>query len=108
MIRVDTTTLASVVTQCFSLATDGRVPADQQTAFLADGKRLRGLLMNLLSAQFDDGTQPVLDANQKLTQVNTELQNAQAVLANIAQTLNNIATVVGALDKLLNSAAAFV
>jgi hypothetical protein len=108
MIKVDTTTLSNVVNLCFAFATDARVPQNQQGMFLAEGKRLRGLLMNLLSAQFDDGTQSVLDANQKLTAVNEELSNSAQVLANAAQTLSNVATIVGALDKLLNVAATFI
>ena|SRR2546422_2455808 len=108
MIKVDTTTLSDVINQCFGYATDGRLSPAQQTAFLADGKRLRGLLLNLLSAQFDDGTQAVLNANNQLTAVNTQLSNSAAALVNAAQTLNNVASLVGNLDKLLNVAANFL
>jgi hypothetical protein len=108
MIKVDTTTLSDIINQCFGYATDGRFSSDQQAAFLAEGKRLRGLLLNLLSAQFDDGTQAVLDANKQLTTVNTELSNAATTLAKAAQTLNNVAGLVGNLDKLLNVAASFL
>lgn len=108
MIKVNTTTLANIINQCFDYSMDGRSSPDQQTAFLADGKRLRGLLMNLLSAQFDDGTQAVLDANTKLTAVNTALSNSATALANTAQTLNDVASLVGNLDKLLNLAVSFL
>lgn len=108
MIKVDTTTLSNIINQCFGYATDGRFSSGQQTAFLADGKRLRGLLLNLLSARFDDGTQPVLDANKQLAVVNTQLSNAATALANAAQTLNSVAGLVGNLDKLLNVAASFL
>ena len=108
MIKVDTTTLSTVVNQCFDYATDGRVPLNQQNTFLAEGKRLRGLLMNLLSAQFDDGTQVVLDANKQLTAVNIGLLSSVAVLANAAKTLSDIASLVSNLDALLNVATKFV
>jgi hypothetical protein len=108
MIKVDTKTLTDIINKCFDNAGDGRFSEDQQAAFLADGKRLRGLLLNLLSAQFDDGTQAVVDANKQLVTVNTVLANSAATLANIAQTLNSIATLVGNLDKLLNVAANFL
>jgi geranylgeranyl pyrophosphate synthase len=108
MIKVDTNALTSVINQCFAYSTDGRVsPADQAT-FLADGKRLRGLLLNLLSAQFNDGTQGVLDANKQLTAVNTELSDSATVFADTAQTLNSVASLVGNVDKLLNIASSFV
>lgn len=108
MIKVDTTTLTDIINKCFDNASDGRFSEDQQAAFLADGKRLRGLLLNLLSAQFDDGTQAVVNANNQLRTVNAALSNAAASLANTAQTLNSIATLVGNLDKLLNVAASFL
>lgn len=108
MINVDTTTLTAVINRCFAFSADGRFSDEQQTSFLADGKRLRGLLMNLLSAQFNDGTQAVLDANAKLRQVNAQLDNDAAVLNNAAGTLTNISNLVGILDKLLNVAASFV
>ncbi len=108
MIKVDTTTLSTIINQCFSYSTDGRVAPAQQTAFLADGKRLRGLLLNLLSAQFDDGTQAVLAANKELATVNANLSNSAAALSNVAQTLSDVATLVGNLDKLLSLAASFL
>lgn len=108
MLKVDTTTLADIVNQCFAFASDASFTLPQQKTFLADGKRLRGLLLNLLSAQFDDGTQAVLDANNQLDGVNTDLADATAALANIAKTLNDVAGLVGNLDKLLNIAVSFI
>lgn len=108
MIKVDTTTLANIINQCFDYSSDGRIPSSEQAAFLADGKRLRGLLLNLLSAQFDDGTQVVLDTNKQLAAVNRQLGDAAASLAQSAQTLNTLANLVGNLDKLLNVAANFL
>jgi len=87
---------------------DGRLSQPQRTAFLADGKRLRGLLINLLSAQFDEGNQAVLDANGELSNVNSKLAASAAKLANLEQTLGDVATLVRNLDKLLNVAANFL
>jgi hypothetical protein len=108
MIKVDTTTLADIINQCFAYSSDGRLSSDEQGKFLVDGKRLRGLLLNLLSAQFDNGTQAVLDANDQLTAVNTKLESSATALANTAQTLNDVATLVGNLDNLLNVVASFI
>ena len=108
MIKIDTTTLSGIISQCFAYSSDGRLSADQQAILLADGKRLRGLLLNLLSVQFDDGTQVVLAANKQLTTINAELANSAAVLTNTAKTLSDVASLVGNLDKLLNVAKSFV
>lgn len=108
MLKVDTTTLTDIIDQCFDYSMDGRFSDDEQTALLADGKRLRGLLMNLLSAQFDDGTPEVLAANQQLSTVNASISNDAAALVNKAKTLNDVASLVGNLDKLLNVATTFL
>jgi len=108
MMKVDTTTLADVIGQCFDNSTDGNFAASERAAFLADGKRLRGLLLNLLSAQFNNGTQQVLNANIELKAVNTELRASAATLTKTATTLNNVAHLVGSLDGLLTVAVSFV
>ena len=108
MLKVDTTTLADIVNQCFAFASDGRFTLPQQKALLADGKRLRGLLLNLLSAQFDDGAPAVVDANNQLVGVNNDLADATAALANVAKTLGDVANLVGNLDQLLNIAVSFI
>jgi hypothetical protein len=87
---------------------DGRFSQNQRTEFLALGKRLRGSLLNLISAQFDDGTQAVLNANQQLNVVNTQLSDAVTALANFAQVVNNISDLVSDLDQLLKVAASFL
>ena len=108
MMKVDTRTLASIINQCFDYSMDGRFSSDQQTVFLADGKRLRGLLMNLLSAQFDEGTPAVVNANKQLADVNATLSQSAAALANAAQVMSDVAALVGNLDKLLNVAESFL
>jgi hypothetical protein len=108
MMKVDTTTLADVIGRCFDNATDGRFASSERAAFLADGKRLRGLLLNLLSAQFDNATQQVFSANAELKAVNTELRTSAVSLAKTTTTLNNVAQLVGTLDGLLTLAVSFV
>jgi hypothetical protein len=108
MMKLDTTTLADLIGRCFDNATDGRFTSSERATFLADGKRLRGLLLNLLSAQFNNGTQQVLAANAELKAVNTELRTSAVSLAKTATTLNNVGHLVGTLDGLLTVAASFV
>ena len=42
MIATDTTTLSDIIVQCFDYSMDGRFTQKQRSAFLTDGKRLRG------------------------------------------------------------------
>jgi hypothetical protein len=105
---IDTVTLTSIINQCFEYSLDGQFSESKRAKFLAHGKRLRGHLMNLLSAQFVEGTEAVLDANSRLKEVNKDLKDSAAVLENTANTLSNIATLVGTLDRLLNVAVAFL
>ncbi|HEY6911005.1 MAG TPA: hypothetical protein VI356_16630 [Myxococcales bacterium] len=101
MKRVDTTVMAELIARCFDLSMDGRVPPPQRSALLAAGKRLRGDLVTLLAAQFDDRTAEVDEANKALAAVNDALQAAAANLATLAQTLQKITRVVAAIDKLI-------
>lgn len=107
-VPVDTTTLTAVINQCFSYATDARVSAPDQNTFLIEGKRLRGQLLNLLSAQFDSTSAQLAAATTSLKAVNTTLSQSATALSNIATTLNNIANLVSNLDKLLAVATSFV
>lgn len=106
--KCDTATLTQIIDKCFDLSMDGRVKPEQRSEFLALGKRLRGSLLNLLSAQFDDGTKAVEDANTKLTKINSDLANEANTLNNLAFTIANITTLVGTLDKLIGLAKSFV
>ncbi len=105
---VDTTTLTTIINQCFSYATDARVSPLDQNSFLIEGKRLRGQLLNLLSAQFDSTSALFAAATKSLNAVNTTLSQSATALANTATTLNNIANLISNLDKLLAVATSFV
>ena len=105
---VDTATLTTVINQCFAYSMNLQLSPQDRNCFLVEGKRLRGQLLNLLSAQFDAGLQQLAAANQSLTSVNAGLAQSAAVLANAAQTLNGIASLVNTLDKLLSIATSFV
>ena len=108
MATLDTATLSNVINQCFTFSMNTQLSPQDRNSFLIEGKRLRGQLLNLLSAQFDAGSQQLAAANQSLTSINASLAQTATVLANAAQTLNAIASLVGTLDKLLSIAASFV
>ena len=107
MLTVDTQALTQVITTCFNLAMDGRLNRDQQKSFLVAGKRLRGTLVNLISAQFNDGTPEVLAANQQLVQVNLQVAQAVNNFGTLATVLDQINILVGGLDELLKLASSF-
>jgi len=107
MLSVDTPTLTNLITTCFNLSMDGRITDAQHGEFLVVGKRLRGCLVNLLSAQFNDGTQQVLDANQKLDQINQLAAQAAQSLTAATNVLSQLNTLVNVLDDLLKLASSF-
>jgi hypothetical protein len=107
MISVDTPTLTELITNCFKLSMDGALTDEQRNEFLVAGKRLRGSLLNLLSAQFNDATQEVLDANSELDETNEQVVLVTDHLASVDNTLARINSLVTVLDDLLKIAASF-
>jgi hypothetical protein len=108
MIRIDSTTLTNLINTCFTLSGNLDLSPDHQKAFLVAGKRLRGSLVNLLSATFEHGTQAVDDANQKMKQINEQASQITGNLAKTGDVLNQVNGVVGVLDELLKFAKSFV
>jgi chromosome segregation ATPase len=106
--KVDSVTLTAVIDQCLENSMDGRFTQAQRSEFLTLAKRLRGSLLNLLSARFDEGTAVLKETNGTLANVNAELKNAAASLAKAAQTLKDLNALVGSLDKLIGVAGMFL
>ena len=103
----DNDVLTAMITTCFSLSMNDAFSTDEQTEFLVLGKRLRGTLVNLLSATFDDGTPAVVAANSEIQTVNGQLNQATQNLANVANTIQNLGNLVSTLDGLLKVASGF-
>ena len=106
--RVDSVALTAMIDRCFDYSMDGRLTQAERMQFLVSAKRLRGSLLNLLSARFDEGTQALAAANAELGRVNARLQSEAAVLDDAARTLADLTTLVGSLDRLLGVAAGFL
>lgn len=106
--RVDSVTLTAVIEKCLDFSMDGRLTQEHRSAFLTVAKRLRGLLLNLLSARFDKDTPDLLDSNAELARINRQLKKKTDTLAKAAETLADLAKVVGSLDKLLGVAKVFL
>jgi len=101
MKSVDTTEMADLIRRCFDLSMDGRLSEQERSALLAAGKRLRGDLVTLLAARFEDQTAEVDAANQDLASVNVSLQASAADLGKLGQTLRKLAALVSKIDSLI-------
>lgn len=107
VIAVDTPTMTRLIVTCFNLSQDSRL-GSRQRDFLVAGKRLRGYLINLISAQFNDDTDLVLDGNRQLTRVTQQAVHLRGDVAAAASLLSEINVVIGVLDELLNLAVSFL
>jgi hypothetical protein len=99
--------LAQLVEQCFSLSMNGDIKESDRKDFLAIGKRLRGSLLNLLTAEFEEGTQEVIDANSRISDLNKNLITVTQNLQQVADVVKQIGQLVTILDDLLKIAASF-
>lgn len=106
--KVNNADLAQLAERCFDLSMDGGVQLSDQKDFLAMGKRLRGSLLNLLTAKFEEGTQSVVNANTMIDDLNKKMSNVTQVLNNTSQVIAQIGKLVSILDDLLKIATAFV
>jgi hypothetical protein len=106
-ISVDATTLTTMISALVDDSMDDRFTDDQQQQCMVLAKRLRGTLVNLLSARFNKGTTEVAQANAALSAVNTQVQAVTENLNAFAQTIADVTALVGQLDDLLTLAAKF-
>jgi hypothetical protein len=106
--NLDVKTLADNVDACFERALDDRIGDMERRQYLLEGKRLRGELLNLVSARFNDGTKAVADANQRLLLVNAKLKSDADAIGSAVTTLQQVADLVGALDDVLKVAVSFL
>lgn len=106
--RMDTQELVKAIEQCVDLALDGRLSKSQRKKMGLLAKRLRGSLINLLTADFAANSQEVKDAEKKLTEVNKKLSETKEDVDKAANTVKAINKVIGQLDKLLGFAIGFI
>jgi hypothetical protein len=108
LIAVDTPTMTRLIVTCLNLSMDGGLGEHQQRDFLVAAKRLRGCLVNLVSARFDDGTDLVLDGNRQLVRVTQQAALLKAEVAGAGSVLSEINVVIGTLDELLKLATTYL
>jgi len=104
MKKTNNTLLVSCIEQCFFLATSSQLTPKQRNEMLALGKRLRGSLINLLTAQFNDDVKEVDEANAEIQAVDQLLLDAIAAVDNVADTVKRVNQLISVLDKLLEIA----
>jgi DNA repair exonuclease SbcCD ATPase subunit len=105
---IDTPTLTAIIQSCFDRSTDSAVPEKAQAQFELAARRLRGHLVNLLSARFRARTAELEAANAAIADVNANLEKDLAKLEDVAKTIEKLTDLVAKLDKVLAAAAAFV
>ena len=105
---VDLEGLTRCIKSCFDLSGDDRLTEAKQRDMLALGKRLRGRLMDLLTAQFNEDIEDnVVEANTKLGDVNKRLEKVAEAIEKIADTVQQVTKLAGLLDRLVKVAIAF-
>ena len=100
----DTQSLTRLVERCFDLSMSGQLPPETRAEYLAQGKRLRELLVRLLGARFDARAAEFQQATAALRTTNQELDTAANDLAKVTQVVGRIAELAGYLDKALGIA----
>jgi Dynactin subunit p22 len=100
----DTQTLTRLVERCFDLSMSGALPAETRAQYLAHGKRLRELLLQLLSARFDAESAEFKQATDAMHNTNHALTEAAEDLEKITQAVGRLTELAGFLDKALGVA----
>jgi phage tail tape-measure protein len=104
---IDTTTLASDVSQAFDLSLDGRFSLGQRGAFNALGHRLRDQLSILLAKLFDAETEAYKTASEEIVAVDAKLAETKADITQAADCIESLGRLAASLDTLLHTLATF-
>lgn len=108
MARLENQKLTQVIEQCFDLSMSGELTPQQRREYLMLGKRLRGSLLNVLSAQFDEGAPEFLAANKALQETSVELEKARKSLEDAVKAVARVGELAAKLDDVLKVADKFI
>jgi len=106
--RIDGKQLVQCINFCLDLSMDGRLTDQQQSEALALAKRLRGSLMNLLTAEFPKDSVAVKEATEKLKSANEMLKQTKEQIDKFANTVAAVNEVLSKLDGLLSIVGKFL
>jgi len=105
---INTAELAEIISMCFDLSMTVGLDEQLRADCLVAGKRLRGILVNLLSARFESSSQEFQEASANLTRINKQLIKVFEGLEKVAKLVEDIGGLISQLDGLLKLAVAFV
>ena len=105
---LDAEPLAKLIQFCFKLSQKPGISEKQSHNLIVLGKKLRGVLLNILSAQFDASTQLFIDSTNELKETNKALKEALDDLQKTADAIKKATGVLKLLDKLLGIAVGFL
>ncbi len=105
---IDGELLVKVIQMCFSQSQIEGITKKQSRELITLGKKLRGVLLNMLTAKFDGDTQLFKDATAELKAANKELKDALEDLQKTADAIKKVTSAFKLLDKLLGIAAGFL
>ena len=108
MTRLDSPLLSSIILALLDRSMDLAYTPEERKAFLAVAKRLRGALVNLLTAVFEAGTPELAAANAQLASVSEQLRRNALSMERVAEDVGAAVALVGTLDSLLGIAADFL
>lgn len=100
--------LVRLIQLCFTLSQKPGITPKQSRDLIILGKKLRGVLLNILTAKFDASTQLFIDATTELKATNKVLEEAIDDLQETAEAIKRATGVLKLLDKLLGIAVAFL
>jgi hypothetical protein len=106
--KINNQLLANIIEKCFDYSCDGGISDTDRKDFAFWGKRLRGILVNIITAEFDGDSAKFKQANAEIKAVNIRLQEATQVLEQVAETVEQLGKLASILDDLLKTAISFV
>ncbi|MGH8109171.1 MAG: hypothetical protein ACREO1_10715 [Arenimonas sp.] len=105
---LDAELLTRLIQLCFKLSQKPGITETQSRNLIVLGKKLRGVLINVLTSKFDASTQLFIDSTDELRNTNKALKEALDDLQKTADAIKKATGVLKLLDKLLQIAVGFL
>lgn len=105
---VDTAQLTTIINALLDLSTTSGIRADIKDEAAVAARRLRGSLVAILSARFDEGTDALTKVNKTITDLNAGLAADGVTLDGYAKLVDKATKLVAGLDKLMGLASKFL
>jgi hypothetical protein len=106
--RINSQDLLQSIEHCLDLSMDGRLSKENRSEMLALAKRLRGALVNLLTAEFRNDLTELQEANEKMIDINKRLLKTKEDIDRVANAIKALNSLLSKLDDLLKFATKFL